>query len=43
LLTSKPQNRKRLVVVPRKLGLPLGLSYDNVEQLLEAVEGSTHR
>jgi hypothetical protein len=43
LLTSKPQNRKRFVVVPRKLGLPLGLSYDNVEQLLEAVEGSTHR
>ena len=43
LLASKPQSRKPFVVVPRKLGLPRGLSYDNLEQLLEAVEGSTHR
>jgi hypothetical protein len=43
LLASKPRNRKPFVVVPRKLGLPRGLSYDNLEQLLEAVEGSTHR
>lgn len=43
LLASKAQDRKPFVVAPRKLGLPLGLSYDNVAQLLEAVEGGTHR
>jgi hypothetical protein len=43
LLASKPRSRKPFVVASRKLGLPLGRSYDNVEQLLEAVEGSTHR
>jgi hypothetical protein len=43
LLTSEEQYRKPFVVTPRKLGLPLGLSYDNVAQLLEAVEGGTHR
>jgi hypothetical protein len=31
------------VVTPRKLGLPPGLSYDNVEELLEALEGATHK
>jgi hypothetical protein len=43
LLASKPQHRKVFVVAPRKLGLPLGLSYDNVAELLEAVDGGTHR
>jgi hypothetical protein len=40
-----PQQRKRkpFVVHPRPLGLPAGLTYDNVEQLLEAAEGPTHR
>lgn len=42
LMASKTSNRKSFVVVPRKLGLPPGLSYDNVEQLLESVEGGTH-
>lgn len=43
LSASKPQNHKPYAVAPRKLGLPLGLSYDNVAQLLEAVEGGTHK
>jgi len=30
-------------VHPRPLGLPSGLSYDNVEDLIEALEGATHR
>jgi hypothetical protein len=25
------------------LGLPPGLSYDNVEDLIEAIEGTTHK
>jgi len=25
------------------LGLPPGLSYDNVEDLMEAIEGTTHK
>ena len=43
LMTAKRPARKPFVVVPRKLGLPPGLAYDNVEQLLEAVEGPAHR
>jgi hypothetical protein len=43
LLLSKTPSRKPFVVAPRKLGLPPGLSYDNVEQLLEALEGGPHR
>lgn len=42
LVASKKPSRKPFVVVPRKLGLPPGLSYDNVEQLLETVEGEIH-
>jgi hypothetical protein len=43
LMTRKEQSRRPFVVVPRKLGLPPGLSYDNVAELLEVLEGSTHR
>jgi hypothetical protein len=42
LTASRTPSRKQFVVVPRKLGLPPGLSYDNVEQLLETVEGEIH-
>lgn len=38
----KPQ-RKRFEVRPGRLGLPAGLSYDNVEELLESLEGKTHK
>ena len=41
--TSGRPSRKPFVVTPRKLGLPPGLTYDNVEQVLEAVEGAAHR
>lgn len=42
LIASKKPSRKAFVVVPRKLGLPPGITYDNVEQLLESLEGETH-
>jgi len=43
LMASKQQNRKKFVVTPRPLGLPPGLSYDNVEELIEALEGPAHK
>lgn len=41
--TRKPASRKPFTVTPRKLGLPPGVTYDNVEQVLEAIEGPAHR
>ncbi len=43
LTAAKRPTRKPFVVTPRKLGLPPGVAYDNVEQLLEALEGPAHR
>ena len=43
LMASKRPTRKPFAVAPRKLGLPPGLTYDNVEQLLDALEGPAHR
>ena len=43
LTATKRPTHKPFVVTPRKLGLPAGLSYDNVEPLLEALEGPAHR
>ena len=43
LMASRRRERKPFVVRPRPLGLPAGLSYDNVEDLIEALEGTTHR
>lgn len=37
------QERKPFKVEPWSLGLPAGLSYDNVEELLEALEGPNHK
>jgi hypothetical protein len=42
MAAGKPQ-RKQFVVHPRPLGLPKGMSYDNVEELLEALEGPAHK
>lgn len=42
-LTTKPPVRKPFVVKPRSLGLPPGMSYDNVEELLDALEGPNRR
>ena len=35
--------RRPFIVKPLDLGLPPGLTYDNVEELLEAIEGPEHR
>jgi hypothetical protein len=43
LMTSGKQHRKQFTVRPRAMGLPPGLSYDNVEELLEALEGPSHK
>ena len=43
LMASKQPARKPFVVTPRRLGLPPGLTYDNVEQLLDTLEGPAHR
>lgn len=43
LMASGKQVQKPFVVHPRPLGLPPGLSYDNVEELIEALEGTMPR
>jgi hypothetical protein len=43
LTASRQRTRKPFVVTPRKVGLPPGLSYDNIEELLETLEGATHK
>jgi hypothetical protein len=43
LMFSGRQERKPFVVHPRPMGLPAGLSYDSVEDLLEALEGTAHK
>jgi hypothetical protein len=42
LMAGKPK-RKQFVVRPRPLGLPQGLSYDDVEELVEVLEGPAHK
>jgi hypothetical protein len=39
LKISEEEGRKAFVVHPRLMGLPAGLSYDCVEELLKALEG----
>jgi hypothetical protein len=43
LTVSKQPTQKPFLVAPRKMGLPRGLTYDNVGQLLETLEGPAHR
>lgn len=43
LMAATRPPKKPFVVTPRKLGLPSGLSYDNVEQLLDEIEGPARR
>ncbi len=38
LMSSKEGQRKPFVVIPKPLGLPPGLSYDSVSDLLEELE-----
>jgi hypothetical protein len=40
---AKHLAKKPFVVTPQALGLPPSLNYDNVEELIEALEGSLHR
>jgi hypothetical protein len=42
-LTVAPARARPFKVRPRKLGLPSGLSYDNVEEVIERLEGAGHR
>lgn len=43
LMQSGKQQRRRFVVYPRPLGLPTGLSYDDVEELVATLEGDAHK
>jgi hypothetical protein len=43
LFSSPAPEQKPFKVHPRPFGLPAGLSYDNVEELLETLEGSEHK
>ncbi len=43
LMASKRPPRRRFIVTPRNIGLPPGLSYDKVEELLELLEGSAYK
>ena len=43
LTASKHPARKKFVVKPLAMGLPPGLSYDKVSELIEALEGPYHR
>lgn len=41
--TTKAPKSKRFVVKPFSLGLREGLSYDNIEELLDIIEGPNRR
>ena len=43
LMAANRPSRKPFIVKPRKLGLPAGFTYDNVEQMIERLEGPEHR
>ena len=43
LMFSGKRERKPFVVHPRPMGLPAGLNYDSVEDLIEALEGPAHK
>jgi hypothetical protein len=40
---EQPRPKNRFVVKARPLGLPSGLSYDNIGDLLDQLEGPLHR
>jgi hypothetical protein len=42
-LTAAPRRGSPFTVRARRLGLPQGLNYDNVEEVIESLEGSRHR
>jgi hypothetical protein len=43
LTASRTQSKKTFVVTPFALGLPPGMSYDKVSELLEMLEGPEYK
>ena len=43
LTNSEKPSRKKFAVKPLPISLPPGFSYDNVEELIEALEGPLHK
>lgn len=43
LMASKHRHQKPFTVQPRNLSLPAGTSYDNIEELIEKLEGPYHK
>jgi hypothetical protein len=43
LVAAQQRNRKSFSIRPRNMGLPDGLTYDNVAELLEVIEGARHK
>jgi hypothetical protein len=42
-LTLFREPGRKFMVHPRSLGLPTGLNYDNLEELVESLESSDHK
>ncbi len=40
---SRPASEEQFEIKPRRMGLMPGLSYDNIEELIEFGEGPQHR
>jgi len=43
LMAAGKRGQTKFIVHPRPLGLPQGLSYDDVEELIEGLEGPAHK
>ena len=43
LMAAGKREQTKFIVHPRPLGLPQGLSYDDVEELIEGLEGPAHK
>jgi hypothetical protein len=43
LIRSGQPAARPFLVAPRSLGLPPGASYDNIAELLEEIEGGSHK
>jgi len=43
LSVARQPQRKPFFVTPINVGLPPGLNYDNLEQIIEFLEGPSHR
>jgi len=43
MASAEKTQKKPFVVEPRELGLPPGLTYDNIGELLDVLDGPLHR